>query len=583
MTFAAMAAWQAWLLVGGAAAAAWVLFRIRIRPPSAGIPSVIFWRRVLDASPDHARREALRRMLSLAATMLIAAALAIAVARPSSQNVTIAGSRLLLVLDSSWSMLAKTSGGATRWDAAVSGAKGLLHAAENTEVAIATTFDGLVAGPTADSASLVAVLDRLAPAGPDRAAWPAVAGTTAVHFFTDGAVARPPVPGVITHSVFRAVPNVAITAFRARTATSPAAPAEAYLEFANYGPAQAVHLTVTREAVVLVDRDIEMRAGALWQERISLTDAAGARLQAHVSAPNDAQAIDDDAVAWLASASPTTVTVVTTRPADWMRLLAGDPTIRAKAIRPSDFGATSGDALIFDRWAPEAAPDRPSLLVSPPVTPWLGTRSADERAPRWASSLDHPVLRGLNPLTLSIERAHGYQGPDLQPIATSAKGTALISAAETPARRLVVTGFSSDGSNLLASPAFPVLVGNALEWLTRPIDAEPVAPGTIELPATTTRIVDANGRVVPLERLGKGVVASLRAPGFYRVDTGGSHSVITVNVGSRSLANLQQTTLAASGLPPAGGGQHPWWLYATSVAFALVTVEWFTWQRRVSV
>ena len=33
---------------------------------------------------------------------------------------------------------------------------------------------------------------------------------------------------------------------------------------------------------------------------------------------------------------------------------------------------------------------------------------------------------------------------------------------------------------------------------------------------------------------------------------------------------------------PAGEGR-PWWIYATMVAFALVTVEWITWHRRVTV
>src|SRR5450432_1728281 len=109
MTFGAMAVWQAWTLLAVAGAAAAALFLIKLRPPRLLIPSLLLWRRVLDESREATRWERIRRAVSLVVTILIAVALAFAVVRPA-RAVTGSGGRgrVLIVLDSSWSMLAHT-------------------------------------------------------------------------------------------------------------------------------------------------------------------------------------------------------------------------------------------------------------------------------------------------------------------------------------------------------------------------------------------------------------------------------------------------------------------------------------------
>ena len=109
MTFGAMAAWQAWLLLGVAAAAAAGLFLIKLRPPRVLVPSLILWRRVLDESRELTLWERIRRAVSLALTVIIALALALAITRPGLSSGTAASTgRVLIVMDSSWSMQART-------------------------------------------------------------------------------------------------------------------------------------------------------------------------------------------------------------------------------------------------------------------------------------------------------------------------------------------------------------------------------------------------------------------------------------------------------------------------------------------
>src|SRR5687767_6072171 len=78
MTFGAMAAWQAWLLIAATVAlAAWVFFR-KLRPPRVLVPSMLLWRRVLDESREQTLWERIRRAVSLALTIAIALAVAFA-------------------------------------------------------------------------------------------------------------------------------------------------------------------------------------------------------------------------------------------------------------------------------------------------------------------------------------------------------------------------------------------------------------------------------------------------------------------------------------------------------------------------
>ena len=247
MSFGAMAGWQALLLIAAAGAVAAWLFLLKIRPPRVNVPSLLFWRRVLDQKRDETWWERFRRAVSLAATILIAVALAMAVTRPGPRAAGSTRGRLLLVLDSSWSMLAETTSGGTRWDRAVREARALAASAGGDEVALATTADGLVEGPTSDLALIETAIERLSPSGGATAPWPRVGGADTVHFVTDGAHFRTLDRSVVVHSVYEPAENVAITAFDARPVPSGGTPAA---EMTNQVPAEVKRHRVRELAAV---------------------------------------------------------------------------------------------------------------------------------------------------------------------------------------------------------------------------------------------------------------------------------------------------------------------------------------------
>jgi hypothetical protein len=600
MTFAAMATWQAWALLAGAGALAAALFFIKLRPPRILVPSLSLWQRVLDASPDITRWERIRRAVSLLVTMAIAVMLAMADTRPTRAAAPGAGARgrVLVVIDSSWSMLAKTRGGETRWDRALAEARRL--AASSDQVAVATTADGLVEGPTDDTVLIESALGRLTPSGSDASSsfWPVVSGMDSIHFITDGAAARSLDRSVVVHSVFEPVANVAITAFDVRPSLGPdrrgpgSQIAEAYLEVANFAPAaQQVHIVLVRGNVTIGDSRVDMAAGEAYRQVIPLARQGDPALRAHVEGSQNALEVDDDGFAWIGRAQRLSVVVVGEH-TEWLRrLLAADADVRATFVAPSAYRDGREDVTIFDRWAPAVPPSRPALYFAPAAdTPWLsgtsGVAADEERRPRWEHAGSHPVLRGVDPLTIRIDRARGYSSPLLVTAARSARGTPLVSVSESAERRFVVVGFGPSESNLASAPGFPVLTGNALEWLAHPEPhARSLRPGLASFSQVTSTVSGPRGESMPLTRVDGRAVGILRTPGLYVAEGGGARSTFAINTADPQRSNVARTSLsAASNAASAQGAlERSWCLGCAMAAFVLALVEWWTWQRRLTV
>lgn len=586
-----MAAWQAWLLIGGAAAAAAYLFFVKVRPPRIDVPSLLLWRRVLDHTRELTWWERVRKAVSLVATVFVALALATALTRPArsaaqAPGTSSAAGRVLIVIDSSWSMAARTSKGGTRWARARADAHAIAAAASGGEVALATTADGLVEAPTTDLALIDTAIDALDPAGGDTGAFPRVAGASAVHFITDGAVARQLDPSVIVHSVFDAAPNVGVTALELRAPMVAGSAGEAYVEVANYAAsAQSVRLLLTRGTATILDSSADMAAGEVARRSLPLDIEGDPQLRARVSAKDNLMAEDDEADAWIGGAAPILVAIVSDQPGALRALLQQSPNLRTAVVSPAQYQPGREDVAVFDRWLPASAPSRPALCVAPPAAAWLGQPGTEERQPRWSGASDHPVLAGVDPMTIDIRRARAYDGDGLVVIARSEKGTPLVEVGDRQDRRVAVLNFGAADSNLAFAPAFPVLMSNAIEWLARPISEATRRPGPIVLSAGTTRVTSPANKNVPLVRLGSTVVAKLTQPGFYTVEAGGARSTVGVNIGSPEVSNLQRTSLTGldAGTLAAGAGGSAWWLFAVVAAFVLVSVEWWTWQRRITV
>ena len=147
-------------------------------------------------------------------------------------------------------------------------------------------------------------------------------------------------------------------------------------------------------------------------------------------------------------------------------------------------------------------------------------------------------------------------------------------------------GFGPSESNLASAPAFPVLVANALDRLARPEDRDlSVRPGLTSFTGLS-RITREDGESVPLTQMAVASYGVLPTPGLYGVESAGARNTIAVNAADPQRSNVcAHTTLAAgtSAAPPRSPLERPWWLGCAVAAFVLAFVEWWTWQRRVTV
>jgi hypothetical protein len=330
-------------------------------------------------------------------------------------------------------------------------------------------------------------------------------------------------------------------------------------------------------------RDLQMGAGEAYRESIHIVGRGEPALRLHVEAADNALAEDDDAYAWLERARPLSVLVVGAQ-TQWLRpLLAGTPDVRVSYVAPAAYRAAGQDVTIFDRWTPPEPSREPALYFAPPGGGWL-TAGSDERRPIWERAGNHPVVLGVDPVTLRVDRARSYTAPGLRPIAESARGTALVYAEESPARRAVIVTFSAVESNLATAPGFPILVANALDWLAHPVVPEGARhPGLAPFSTAVTRVVAPDGSAVPFVRADASQYAVLRTPGLYAVEGGGGRSMLAVNASDPQRSNVSRTSIKPSAVAAAGGLDRPWWIGCALAAFALALAEWWTWQRRITV
>ena len=269
-----------------------------------------------------------------------------------------------------------------------------------------------------------------------------------------------------------------------RPSLTPGNAGDAYLEIGNFAAVRAegaASASLGARPKCSTAR-FDAAPSELLRQVLPIPRGGDPSLHGPVEAPKNALAADDKAFAWVARARPLAVTVVGTQ-TQWLRAaFERDPGVRAhlpsirRATPPRRDART--DVVIFDRWAPPEPPDGPgaALRASGRYAVALGRgrrrparrrRTSARRS--WEIPASHPVVQGVDPFTLTVDRARSVLARRLWCRWRNPRtGTPLVYVNESPDSRLVVVTFSVNESNLTAAPGFPVLLGNAVDWLARP-------------------------------------------------------------------------------------------------------------------
>src|SRR5262245_2155381 len=334
------------------------------------VASTLLWASV---AKRHARRDRLWRWW-LSVALCLAIGLALGLALVLSHPPAMGAARIVLVLDNSPSMAARTRDGKTRWLHAVERARTLIDAA-GAQIMLLDTMGEASIGGFGSRAEAIAALERLRVTThgvPQMPALPADAAL-ALHVLTDGVAAIDVPERAVIHSVFEAADNVAVTALEVRAFLADPLRYEAFVQIYNASPGpKHVRLSLRGGERFALSQELDLAPAELVDAAFDVSRFQGGVLAAAALAADDAYSLDDVAFAIVPVHRTRQVVLVTQGNAaleDCLRSLAG---IRLQTLSPAAYrNDIRADAYVFDGFAPPEAPRVGALLFAPPGVSWL--------------------------------------------------------------------------------------------------------------------------------------------------------------------------------------------------------------------
>jgi aerotolerance regulator-like protein len=556
------------------------------------VSSTQLWRNVLESRRENSIFDRLRGLLSIVLAVVIGLLVAMAITRPEIEALTGKQRQVVIVLDTSPTMLARTSDGKTRWQRGVESAQSLLNSGGvRTEFRVTDTADQFDSPFMSDRAALNKVIAGMHPQNlpsrfPQSAAGASSGERPSVYFITDG-VSGVRVPnGVNTISVFEPAANVGITAFEIRSMPSAKLGYEAYLEVYNSGKeTRPVQITLSGAGQHRITRNVRLASGQSFKEAIDVSQFEGGGIRAAIRSEGDAFAPDDVAYAYLPVKRRTKTLLVTPGNMLLETVLKLDSLVDLSVTNPKSYsGASDFDALVFDRWAPTEPPSRPALIIGAQSVSWLPRITGSVSKPSFQSWMeDHPVMQHVSLYDVKVDSAARIGAKSLIVLAASSADTPLIVASEQP--RWVLIAFDLQLSDFPYHAAFPLFVDNALAWFDRDRLAVRRSPGIVDVALPGAQIRDIDGRSVPSRETSDGIVFEAADPGLYVASKGDTRQYIAVNFANRQYSEINNSHIHEGAKPQSKNPilRRELWFYLLCAASLLFGLEWFTYHRRITV
>jgi Ca-activated chloride channel family protein len=579
-------------LLAAVAFAVVLLYLLKPSPRRLIMSSTLIWRRVLrsrNRTPDR-----LRWWISLLLAAAIALSIALALTQPRLDALGGAAQRVALVLDNSATLATLTADGKTRWEHAHERAREVVHSGGAGSRYLVADTQRTIASPRFEEPdAALETLGRLRVVPGGEPLFPDVFAADGTDlravFVTDGVAAVLPSPGAETLSVFQVADNVGITAFDVRAIPGDARRHQGFVEVLNASPgAKRVELQVAGAGRGPIARVLDIPGGAVASETFEVSVFESGPLQASVSTQYDAFAADDVAYSYLPASKAIRVGLVTAGDSFLERSLRLLPRTQLRIVPARRVSARSGvDVWVFDRYAPAQPPGVPTLLFRPPHADWLPASDGDLGATAVAAWVrGHPVTDGLSLRDVLAEHALAIRaGARTQVLATDASRRPLILASAS-GPRWVEVAFSLEDSNLPLQAGFPVFLSNVVDWMT----GEPLAlksgPALVQLPLTGAKVLDLQGHTVATREVAGATLVEVERPGLYTATAGDRRVRLAVNVADPAVTAVNASRLAPE---PAAPGLQAWhwtvnpWLALLLAAALLLVLEWWTYNRRLTV
>jgi len=594
------------------------LFLRRRRARKAAVPSILFWQQNIRLARMGILGRRLRRLITLLVQLCVLCGLCLAVARPMWPSES--ADNVVLVVDCSATMQTEEPGGLTRLEIAME--RAITHVEQLPDGARCTviragSFPEVMLRQETDPSQVVGALARLRIADVDTDLQEAIElGCYAV---SNGG--RSPlvicisdfcgvdVPSislkdarVVFHQVGQNVPNTGIVQVRALREAGHWA---VVLGRNDWGP-RTVTLSI-EGAGGIVTRQVELKTNtAELQVPLAYEPAEVFSLRLE---PTDALGLDN--VAWGVAAPRGRVRV---------RLVTdGNVFLEQAALANEncDLGIVGTQAWRHDTWPDVTILDEPLLSGMDSLTGafiLFGPREPSDLAD--SSILDrelpvtywlptHPVLRNADPTVWRVSGGQFTNGPPGCLVLAASGGMPLVwewpyvsraaefgEAPQESEVKTLVFNFAIEGSDLRLGASFPVLLWDAIDYLTGPTmpkgapalrTGDPIVvrvgasgPSTIRCPDGTMNDMLPDGQ--------KQVWLRTERQGIYKVRTGEQEGAVAVNWASMrstcALTDLPKQHTSPDGPLAPGGRTTPWRLLLMAVLGAMA-LEWLFFHLRV--
>ncbi len=528
----------------------------RHRPPTRRlvVSNLFLW---VNASADASDVAARRVKSSLVATLrtAILAALILAAAGPRFASL---GPHAAIILDVSASMGAR-DGTTTRLESAKALAEQTIARwPSSTQVhLIRAGVDAAIIGAfTVRDGALaraLAALEATAGAGDLEAAIQvaSVAGVERdhIHVFTDRSLTNESESrNANWHRVGSAAENLALSMLTTDQAPGDSVP-HVYAVLRNFGrlPHDA-RLVIEQSGRTLLDEPATLGPGGEHTARLAVSSEGA--ISARVVA-DDALAVDNERFAVVRRREPLTVTAFGPLPRSLERALRTHKDV-VLTLQPAPPAATRG--LNPGSRGTQIAVSQDCRALRAIPTNALCIHSGTQRqvaAPIRVDDARHPLAGGIDVEGILAESLSADLEGQNQHVVLSASGRPLVLANEHGPWRSVEFGMALENSEFSLSAAFPVLVANALNWLSTTDNAREIIAGeplTWRLPDTSTATVQrATGQTVPARfEDGRLTVVDANSSGVYRVRTSAADEQFAVNPRIEGESNLSEEQPSAA-------------------------------------
>ena len=391
-----------------------------------------------------------------------------------------------------------------------------------------------------------------------------------LYVFSDvDAVRLPSRPGLEWVNVGQRANNAAIRAFSARPSIGLPGQVQILLAVSNYGrvPVDGI-VRLTRERSEVARQRVSLLPYATESYSIDLPATPGV-LEARLD-HNDALAADN--VRWLVVPEPARIRVQLPSSAGFFltQAIAAHPEI--VSVAPN----TDADVIVCDRCS--SLPDGTAGVLR------LASASEESAAATLATfDADHPVADGLE-IDGASALVHKTVGTTPGVVVVRGDGEPAVVAQETETRRVVDVRLDVERGAFPLSPAFPVLISNAVRWLAaRDVNPRAVIAGEplqwhIGDQRTHT-ILSPDGHTLS-STFADGILSftATNAAGIYRVVSGAEEARFVVNPAVDGESNVDDSLPPSSfniPVPAPGGGEHRnLTAMLLFVALLLLALEW---------